>query len=190
MLQVLARNWWLIALRGLVAVLFGAAAFAWPALTLLALVALFGAYALVDGAAAIVSAVRGADGGGRSWALLVEGLVGVAAGVWALAAPGLTALALLYVIAGWALVTGVLEIVAAIRLRDELEGEWMLATGGLLSALFGLYVAVFPAAALWRPPGSSAATRSSPASSCSGWASGCAARLPAPRPRRPPRRRS
>jgi len=146
MLRVLAWNWWLIALRGLVAVLFGAAAYAWPGLTLLALVAIFGAYALVDGVAAIVAAVKGAGSGSRWWVLLVEGVIGVAAGVWTLAAPGLAALALLYVIAGWALVTGALEVAAAIRLRREIEGEWMLALDGLLSVLFGLYVAAFPGA--------------------------------------------
>ena len=122
-LPVLSRNWWLVALRGLAAIVFGVLAFVWPAITLWALVLLFGAYMLVDGIFAIVAAVRAAGREARWWLLLIEGVLGVLAGLVAAFWPGLTALALLYFIAAWAIVSGILEIVGAIRLRQEIEGS-------------------------------------------------------------------
>ena len=128
----LSRNWWAVSLRGLAGILFGIITFIAPAISLAALVLLFGAYAFADGVLAIVTAIRrrGID---RWWLLLLEGLVGVAAGVLTLLWPGITALALLYVIAAWALVTGAFEIAAAIRLRKVITGEWILALSGILS---------------------------------------------------------
>jgi uncharacterized membrane protein HdeD (DUF308 family) len=146
MVILLARNWWTLALRGLAAILFGVAAFAWPGLTLMVLALLFGAYALIDGAFAVAAALVGSPRGLPWWALLAEGLLGILVGVLTLLWPGLTALALLYLIAAWALATGVLEIVAAFRLQREIEGEWLLALGGVLSALFGLTLALWPGA--------------------------------------------
>jgi uncharacterized membrane protein HdeD (DUF308 family) len=144
MLRVLARNWWALVLRGLFAVLFGLAAFFWPGITLAALVLLFGAYALADGIFAIVAAITGADRQTRWWALLLEGIAGILAATATVVWPGLTALALLYLIAAWAIVTGIFEIVAAVRLRREIEGEWLLGLSGMASVRFGLYVAAFP----------------------------------------------
>jgi uncharacterized membrane protein HdeD (DUF308 family) len=146
-LPVLSRNWWMLALRGLAAIVFGVLAFVWPDITLFALVLLFGAYMLVDGIFAIVAAVRAAGREARWWLLLIEGVLGVLAGLVAAFWPGLTALALLYFIAAWAIVTGILEIVAAIRLRREIEGEWALGLSGVLSVLFGVLLAVIPAPA-------------------------------------------
>ena len=143
-LPVLSRNWWALALRGLAAIVFGVLAFAWPGLTLWALVLLFGAYMLVDGIFAIVGAVRAAGRETRWWLLLVEGVLGVLAGLVAFLWPGITALALLYLVAAWAIVTGILQIVGAIRLRREIEGEWALILGGVLSVIFGLVLAVLP----------------------------------------------
>ncbi|HEY1417191.1 MAG TPA: HdeD family acid-resistance protein [Myxococcaceae bacterium] len=146
MVIVLARNWWALVLRGLFAVLFGIIALAWPGITLWALVLLYGAYALADGVFAIASIMAGRTGGRPWWSLLVEGLVGIAVGIMTFAWPGITALVLLYLIAAWAFVTGIFEIVAAIRLREEIRGEWLLALSGILSGLFGLALVIWPGA--------------------------------------------
>src|SRR2546423_15693767 len=113
----LARYWWALVLRGLFAILFGVLAFAWPGITLEVLVLFWGAFALVDGAFAIAAAISGHGRAGPWWALLLEGLVGIAAGVVTFLWPGITALALVFVIGAWAVVTGGFEIAAAIRLR-------------------------------------------------------------------------
>jgi uncharacterized membrane protein HdeD (DUF308 family) len=145
-LALLAKNWWLVALRGIAAILFGVLAAIVPGLTLALLVMLFGAYALIEGGFNVVAAVRGATGGRAWWALLLEGLVSLAAGVVAFIMPGLTALALVYLIAAWAVFTGILEIAAAVRLRKHITGEWWLALTGVLSIAFGVLVAFFPGA--------------------------------------------
>src|SRR5919107_863617 len=139
----LARNWWAVVLRGLAGILFGVITFVAPGISLVALVLLFGAYAFADGVLAIVSAVR-ARGGDRWGLLLVEGLVGIAAGILTLLWPGITAIALLYVIAAWALVTGAFEIGAAIRLRKVITGEWLLALSGVLSIALGVLLVLAP----------------------------------------------
>jgi len=143
-LPVLARNWWALALRGLAAIVFGLLAFILPGITLTALILLLGAYMLVDGVFAIVAAVRADRHDERWWLLLAEGVLGVLAGIVAFLWPGLTALALLYLVAAWAIVTGILQIVGAIRLRREIEGEWALILGGGLSVNFGVLLAVLP----------------------------------------------
>lgn len=144
MMEVLARNWWALALRGLFAVLFGLLAFAWPGLTLAALVILFGAYTLVDGVFALLAAVRAAEAHERWWLFVLEGGAGIAAGLITFMWPGITALVLLYLIAWWAVITGVFEIAAAIRLRKEISGEWALVLGGAASVIFGLLLLFRP----------------------------------------------
>ena len=143
---VLAGNWWALALRGLLAVLFGITAFVMPGLTLAALVLLYGAYALVDGVFAVVASLAGRTFGTPWWAMLIRGLLGIAIGIVTFVWPGITELALLYIIAAWAVVTGGFEIAAAIRLRKEIQGEWLLVLSGALSVLFGLALMVYPAA--------------------------------------------
>ena len=146
MLSALSENWWALLLRGLLAVLFGLIALFLPGLTLTVLVLVFGAYALVDGLFAVVAGIRGTSG--HRWVLIVEGVLGILAGFVALAWPGITALALLYVIAFWAIFTGVAQIVAAVSLRREIEGEWALILGGVLSVIFGIILAVLPGVGL------------------------------------------
>ena len=148
MLHDLTRNWWVLVLRGVAGILFGLGAYAWPGITLGVLVLFFGAYALVDGVFAVMAAVTGRTQGLPWWALLVEGLLGIAAGVITFFMPGITLFVLLYVMAGWAIVTGVFEIVAAARLRREMAGEWMLALSGVVSVVFGVIVFARPVAGL------------------------------------------
>jgi len=142
----LSRNWWVLVVRGLLAILFGILAFFWPGLTLYVLIIFFGAYALVDGAFAIAAAVTGHHEGRQWWTLLLEGLLGLIVGAVTFLWPGITGLALVYIIAFWAIATGVFEIMAAIRLRKYIEGEWALALAGALSILFGLLIAIVPGA--------------------------------------------
>lgn len=141
---VLTRNWWALLLRGFVAILFGILTFILPGITLTSLVLLFGAYALVDGVFAAVAALRSSRNTKRWWALLVEGIFGIGAGVLTFVWPGITALFLLYLIAVWAIVTGIFEIGTAVRLRKEITGEWLLALSGVASVLFGLVLALRP----------------------------------------------
>lgn len=153
MLVLMSRKWWALALRGVVGVLFGLAAFVWPGITLLALVTLFGIYALVDGILALVTALTRDTGRRTFWSLLIEGLVGIAIGLVTFIRPGITAFGLLYLIAFWALVTGIFEIITAIRLRREIAGEWLLALTGIWSVAFALLLIIYPLAgamaALW-----------------------------------------
>ena len=140
----LTHNWWVVVLRGLAGMAFGLVTFFAPGISLAALVLVFGAYAFADGVLAIISAIRRERPGDRWWLLLLEGITGIAAGVVTLLWPGITALVLLYVIAAWALVTGVLEIAAAIRLRKAIKGEWLLVLSGILSVVLGVLLVLWP----------------------------------------------
>ena len=137
-LSTLAANWRALALRGLIALVFGLVVLFWPGLVLTVLSILFGIYAAVDGAITLVPALRSPDRGPQRTLPLAEGAVGILAGLVALLWPGLTAIGLVYVIAGWAVVTGVLKILTAILLRTEVQNGWMLAGSGALSAIFGI----------------------------------------------------
>jgi uncharacterized membrane protein HdeD (DUF308 family) len=139
-------RWWLLALRGAAAIIFGIITIAAPAAGLVVLVMLFGVYALVDGVLDLVLAIRGARQGAPWGALVFAGIGGLVAGAITLLWPGVSAMALLFLIAAWAVVTGVASIVAAVRLRKAIEGEWLLALSGVLSIAFGILVALFPGA--------------------------------------------
>jgi uncharacterized membrane protein HdeD (DUF308 family) len=143
-IDTLARNWWLLLLRGIAGIIFGVLTFFWPEISLVALVLLFGAFAFADGVFTLINGIRERRSKDRWWLLILQGLMGIGAGVVTLVWPGISALALLYVIAAWALVTGALEIAAAIRLRKVIEGEWLLALSGIASVLLGILLFVFP----------------------------------------------
>jgi len=140
-LSTVAANWRALALRGLVALLFGLVVLFWPGLVLTVLALLFGIYAVVDGAITFVPALRSSDRGARRWLPLTEGAVGVIAGLVAFLLSGMAGNGLVYVIAGWALATGMLKILTAILLRAEVESGWLLAGSGALSVLFGVLLA-------------------------------------------------
>jgi uncharacterized membrane protein HdeD (DUF308 family) len=139
-MPILARSWWSLVFRGIVAILFGIAVFAAPGVTFRVVVLLFGAFVLLSGLTSLI-AMFGAEHWG---ALFIEGIVGVAAGLAALFWPGITAVALVYIIAFWALITGAVEIAAAIRLRKVVEGEWLLMLAGILSVLVGILFIASP----------------------------------------------
>ena len=145
-LDALTRNWSAVLLRGVAGIVFGIIALVSPAISLAALVLLFGAYALADGVLAIISAVRRRTAGERTSIVVFEGILGVVVGIGTFLWPGITALALLFLIATWAIVTGVLEIAAAIRLRRVIRGEWLLALGGIASVGLGVLLLLFPGA--------------------------------------------
>jgi uncharacterized membrane protein HdeD (DUF308 family) len=139
----LARNWWAIAIRGVVAILFGLAALFMPGLTLLALILLFAAWAIVDGIFALVSGFR-RGGGSVDWLLVAGGIAGIVAGILAIVWPGVTAIVLVALIAAWALVTGAAEVWAAYRYRRILRHEVLLAADGILSVILGVLLVLFP----------------------------------------------
>jgi uncharacterized membrane protein HdeD (DUF308 family) len=141
-------SWWVLALRGLVAILFGLAALFWPGLILAVLIVLFGAYALVDGVLAVIAAFRSSGQGVRRPMLVIEGVIGILFGILALFWPGLTALALLYIIAFWAILSGIARIVMAIMLRREIVNEWSIALSGVLSVILGIVLMLLPGAGL------------------------------------------
>jgi uncharacterized membrane protein HdeD (DUF308 family) len=141
---MLAKNWWLVLLRGIVSILFGLVAFAWPGLTLVTLVLFYGAFALVDGVIALVSAFTGGAKPVPTWWLVLAGLAGIGAGIITFFWPGGAALVLVTFIGAWALVHGIFEIVGAIKLRKEIDNEWWLILAGIISVLFGLLVLAAP----------------------------------------------
>ena len=142
----IARNWWSLVIRGVAGILLGVITIIAPEITFQALVLLFGAYALIDGVTGFAGAWRAARARDRWGAPLLQGIAGIIAAAVTILWPGITALALVLLIAAWAIVTGVLQIIAAIRLRRHISGEWLLALGGILSVAFGVLVTIAPLA--------------------------------------------
>ncbi|HEX6749546.1 MAG TPA: HdeD family acid-resistance protein [Longimicrobium sp.] len=141
---ILSRNWWVLLVRGLAAVAFGILCWLRPGVSLGALVALFGAYALLDGLLLVWTAFGGWEPDENGWVLLLGGAVGIGVAVLTFAAPGVAARALLAYIAVWALGNGVLQLVAAIRLRKEISGEWLYILGGLSLVALGVLLVARP----------------------------------------------
>jgi uncharacterized membrane protein HdeD (DUF308 family) len=146
LLTALSKNWWVVLLRGIVFIIFGVLAFAWPGLTLITLVLFYGAFALIDGVLSLFSAFKGGQKVAPPWWLVVVGLIGIAAGGATFLWPGLSALVLLLFIGAWALVRGIFEIIGAIQLRKEIDNEWMLILSGAVSVIFGLIMLIMPGA--------------------------------------------
>lgn len=146
MFELLTRNWWVLILRGVIAVIFGVLAFARPEMTLAALVLLFGTFAFVDGIFAVILALGGWDQQHDRWLLLLQGIVGIGIGVITFRAPAITAIGLLLYIAAWSLAIGVLQVAAAIRLRQAVKREFWLALSGVASILFAAILLWSPAA--------------------------------------------
>lgn len=145
-LSELSQRWWLVALRGLFAIVFGVLAMLLPGVTLVALIFLFGIYSIVDGGLALVTAFSARDQGRPAWPFVIIGVAGLLAGIAAFFWPGITALVLLMFIAFWALTIGIFQIVAAIRLRKEIDNEWLLGLSGLISVIFGILMIARPGA--------------------------------------------
>jgi uncharacterized membrane protein HdeD (DUF308 family) len=140
---MLSRYWWMVALRGLLLLLFGLAAIAWPGATLTVLVLWIGAGFLVNGALVLAAAIVGRDVQGRGW-MALDGLLGVAAGILTFLYPGITGLVLLWLVAGWAILSGALQIVAAVQFRKVIRGEWLLGLAGTLGIVFGILLIARP----------------------------------------------
>ena len=143
---MLIQSWWSLVLRGLFGLVLGILALFLPGVTLYALVVLFGVYAIADGVIAFVAGVRLAGLHARWWPFLVEGLLGIGAGVIAFLWPQITAVALVLLIGAWAIATGILELIAAWRLRKHVKHDWLLALAGIVSIAFGVIAAINPGA--------------------------------------------
>ncbi len=141
MVGTLAQHWWVVLLRGIAAILFGLIALSRPGITIAVLVLFWGAYALVDGIFEVVAGVRAKYG-----SLILLGVLGIAAGVVTFLWPAITAVALLYIIAFWAIVAGILQIAAAVRLRKEIEGEWLWMLSGVCTVILGFLLIARPGA--------------------------------------------
>lgn len=144
-LHALAKNWWLLLLRGIAGIIFGVLAFIWPGITLLTLVIFYGAYALMDGIFSILAAIRGGEAQSRWWLILI-GILGIAAGLLTFFWPGITAFVLAMFIGAWSLIHGIFEIFGAIKIRKEIDNEWWLILSGALSVIFGLVMLIAPGA--------------------------------------------
>ena len=142
--DVLAQNWGAVALRGILALTFGIVTLAAPKLSLLAIVFTFSAYAGIDGVLTLISAFGNRKGSTPWWMLALHGIAGIAIAVFTVVYPGITVVALMYLIAAWSIISGVLSIVAAIRLRELIHNEWLLGLTGVLAIGLGIVVAMYP----------------------------------------------
>ncbi|WP_067776272.1 MULTISPECIES: HdeD family acid-resistance protein [unclassified Nostoc] len=142
----LARNWWTVALRGAIAIIFGLVALCWPTLTLASLVYLFASFWLVGGILLAIAAFQERLQNIHSRLLLVEGIIGLAVGAIAFISPGIAGFVLLYLIAIWAIGTGLFELIASLQLQQTIENKWLPAIAGIVSIIFGLILIIWPVA--------------------------------------------
>ncbi len=146
MIEIIINKWWVFFLRGLVAIVFGVLALIWPQITLLTLVILFGAFILLDGIFSVIAGVTSRRENYYWWTLLFTGLLEITIGMLTLFWPNVTGIILLYLIASWAVIIGILDIILAIQIRREIKNEWMLIIDGIFSVLIGVVLFIFPAA--------------------------------------------
>lgn len=140
----LARHWWVLALRGAIAIILGLVALFWPAMTLIALLLLFAGFAFVGGLFLAIAAFADGLNHRHAWTMLLEGLIGILIGLWAFIWPGLTGLFLVYLVAAWAIITGIFEIIASFQIRQEIQNEWLLTIAGISSVIFGILLIAWP----------------------------------------------
>jgi uncharacterized membrane protein HdeD (DUF308 family) len=148
MLDTICKRWWVLLLRAIAAIVAGICAMAWPGITLLALVFVFAAFSIIEGIFGVILGIRGEADGTVWWTMVALGVLAIASGVVAFAWPGLTLLVLVTIVAASAFVRGAFEIYAAIRLRHEIDDEWILGLSGLLSIIFGGLIMFRPGAGL------------------------------------------
>ena len=144
MIAILSQNWWTLLLRGLVAILFGIIAFAYPSAAIIAGLAVFAAFAFIEGIFAFMAAFGWGLPSRERWLMGLLGLLGIAIGVLAVVRPGITALSIVLLVAWWAIIGGIIQIVVAVEMRKQIPGEWWLVLSGLLSIAFGALL-------FWRP---------------------------------------
>jgi uncharacterized membrane protein HdeD (DUF308 family) len=144
MLAQLKQNWWILALRGALAVLFGILAFVWPVATAFAFVFILAAFAFIEGIFAFIGAFGWGLPGTQRFLLILIGLLGIAVGVCAVIYPGILAVTLVLIVAWWAIVTGIMQLVVAVEMRKSIPNDWLLVLGGIISVLFGVLL-------IWRP---------------------------------------
>jgi uncharacterized membrane protein HdeD (DUF308 family) len=148
MMGTLSKNWWMLLIAGLAALVFGVLSFIYPGMTLAILVSFYGAYALVDGIFRVIASVNQGERGQPWGFLLISGIISILAGIVTFFYPGITAAVLYWIIAIWAIVHGILEIAAAIQFRRIVPHDWALALGGVLSILFGVLLFLYPASGI------------------------------------------
>ena len=153
MASLMAGSSWSLFLRGLLALVFAGITLAWPGLTLDVLITFFGVFTLISGFSAVGAAVQTWNRQPKPWALLLNGIVSILAGLIAIFRPFLALEAIIYVVGAWAIIIGITEIMLAIELRKHVANEWMLIVGGVVGILFGLSLLIFPLggllAAVW-----------------------------------------
>ena len=148
MLELVARSWWVYIVRGVLALVFGLFAYLNPAITMKILLIFFGIFIFIEGLLAIVGSIAGRKYSDIWWLVLLEGIAGVIIGVITFTRPAVTGMVLIVFVALWAIWSGLFRIITAIRLRKELDSEWLLIFGGIISILFGVMLFAHPGAGI------------------------------------------